>query len=223
MDRLKSSHMELIIDTLNHIYIRTGAAIVWTDPTSSRKDMGVAIREQLKRNEKIQKMIAAFHAPPGYIGVYIQNSMESLGLYSSEYILDSERTAMVDAATQSTVEIFVTEMQRIITVDPAVVFYVSADSADVVKQVCAQFEPSRTTHLDPRGDCYTPDKECGEFALVDMMLLGNSKKILSSGNDNAVADVAAIKAGKMPAVVGVDFPTGDSREAIRDRLLGIDL
>jgi hypothetical protein len=52
-----------------------------------------------------------------------------------------------------------------------------------------------------------------------MMLLGNSKRIISS--DNAFADVAAIKAG---GGMRAQFPQGTvDGEEISDRILGIDL
>jgi hypothetical protein len=224
------------MESLNHIFIRTGGAIAHP-LASSRRDMGVAIRNQLKRNERIQSMIQSFHAEK-YIGVYIQNNPDSLKLYDG-VLSDTERKSKLDGIKASDSALFIEELEHIISKTPDATFYISTDSLQTLKQLRDHFDThdppyigidgsvssdkkkKRIVYLENRGDCYSTTKECGEFAFVDMMLLGNAKRILSS--DNSFADVAAIKAGKMVSVVGMDFPAEEKIQGIGNRLLGIDL
>ena len=222
----------LEVDTLNHIYIKTSGLINHA-LAPSRHDMGLWIRE-LERSEKVQQMINAFHAPAGgYIGVHVENSLDAMALYSSNEISDAERKLKEDAIKTSTTAVFISEMQRIIDDDdPHAKFFLSTDSARVSEDIRAHFDGKSTTkkrivYLESRGDCYDQSSViCAEFAFCEMMLLGNAKRVLSSGNFNAFSDIASLKAGKRALVAGFAFPklneAGRNSE-IRERMLEIDL
>jgi hypothetical protein len=157
-ERALSSSKEINADTLNHIYIRTGGTI--NHPLAfSRRDMGVAIRE-LKRTEKIQKMIHSFDES-NYVGVYIQNNPDVMNLYSGDSLSESERQIKSDAIKASQTSIFITEMHRILVESPDVLFYVSADSVSSIKTIRDHFKQLKKNpivYLESRGDCYTQAK-----------------------------------------------------------------
>lgn len=189
-------------------------------------------------------MIQSFRASNTgkYIGVYIQNNPRGLDIYEDGVLSGHERDLALDAILRAETSKFINEMQRIIDQESKdAVFFVCADSAETVRQVRDHFNPppalngdaagqssgkKTVIYLETRGDCYTTAKECVEYAFVEMMLLGNAKRILTSGNFNAFADVAAMKSGSRPSVVDIAFPLQGrpvAAEEIKERVLAIDL
>lgn len=96
---------------------------------------------------------------------------------------------------------FIKEMHRLLKEDPTLKFYVATDTVNVVRRLRDEFG-NRVTVTE--RDCDSRDGFCIRYALIDILALGKTNKLLGS-NWSSFTEAAERIGGKKALLAGKDF------------------
>lgn len=171
----------IVDDGDKHIYFKSAYVLVFKGETKVSWDLANAQLAKLLPVKAVRELIEV-HSPraDSMVGVHIR----SLGL-NSEVGIDSVREYGVDDSSvlsfwrsRSQPSNFYTEMDRLLAENPELRFFVASDSAQVLRDVTANF-PGKVDSLE-RIACDGREARCLQMALADMMILGGMRKVLGS-------------------------------------------
>lgn len=187
-------------NTDKHIYVKS--AYILSSKLVQESQISEFLRN-LVPSAPVRKIIDSFPDMSRCIGVHIRNKSpkNEIKLNKNEYPTDGWNDLM-KYRKAAKAEVFISEMEAIMTKDPDTCFFVSGDNEASKTSIQKAFETSHVWVLE--GSCDDRTVNCLHKALAELYILGRTKRILGSFW-SSYSEVAGLLVGKRPIYAGKDF------------------
>ncbi len=188
-----------------HMYFKS-AYIMNTDLKLSSWDLDNKNLRSLQPVASVAERIAELEKMglSSMVGVHIRDRTLDRDIknvnFKSEYG-DSASRIMEYWRKKSSHKNFIKEMHRLLQENPSLKFYVATDTVKVINRLREEFDNRVTT---TERDCDGRDGFCIRYALIDILALGKTKKLLGS-NWSSFTEAAERIGGKKALLAGRDF------------------
>ena len=196
-----------------HFYFKS-AYVIEADAQLTNWDKDNHFLRRLTPVAEVRQMIAR-HESNGLsnmVGIHIRDRTLDRDIknvnFDTEYG-DAASKEMEYWRQKSSYRTFISEMRRMLQEEASLKFYVATDTVDVIPKLQAEF-PGKVIST-PR-DCDSRDGRCVRFALVDVICLSKTKKLIGS-NWSSFTEAASRFGGKAPRLAGKDFGFDESKPA----------